>query len=273
MPVFTLALLSCSSVRIGYNYADWIIPWYLNSYFDLNSNQKTWVSARLDNLLNWHRKEELPKYVQHLDEINKKASDGISSNEIDWGYQLVMDLFNETSTKLLPDVTDFLWQLTPDQINNLEKKLGLNRAEQDKENQKKTPAERKEERLNKTVESIEEWTGKLTDSQKSFVKQRVAQLPETSPYNRRERDRRNTEFISLLRDKKDKATFQNSFGEWWSKPQVGREVQYVEIIEIRTEKIKELVFETDKLLSSDQRKRALNRLNDFRSDFASLSKK
>ncbi|MBE9537860.1 MAG: hypothetical protein IMF06_02200, partial [Proteobacteria bacterium] len=68
LPLF---LGACSSTTFVYNRLDFILPWYLDDYVDLNREQRASLDASLKPFLHWHRVEELPQYVQILTEIEE----------------------------------------------------------------------------------------------------------------------------------------------------------------------------------------------------------
>lgn len=62
-----LALVAgCSSTRFFYNRLDFLIPWYLSDYVDLESSQRELLERRVDAFLGWHRRSELPRYAALL---------------------------------------------------------------------------------------------------------------------------------------------------------------------------------------------------------------
>ena len=50
------ALAGCSNSFV-YNQLDWLIPWYLGDYVDLNREQQRAFKEQLGELLRWHRSE------------------------------------------------------------------------------------------------------------------------------------------------------------------------------------------------------------------------
>jgi len=62
-----LALVAgCSSTQFFYNRLDFLIPWYLSDYVDLQGSQRDLLKRRTDAFLDWHRRSELPRYVTLL---------------------------------------------------------------------------------------------------------------------------------------------------------------------------------------------------------------
>lgn len=56
----------CSSTRFFYNRLDFLIPWYLSGYVDLERGQRQLLESRVDAFLGWHRRSELPRYAALL---------------------------------------------------------------------------------------------------------------------------------------------------------------------------------------------------------------
>ena len=69
LAMIVLLLTACSSTTFLYNRLDFIIPWYLDDYVDLNKAQRSQLDGLLAPFLNWHRSEELPRYRDILDEM------------------------------------------------------------------------------------------------------------------------------------------------------------------------------------------------------------
>ena len=66
-----LLLTACSSTTFVYNRLDFLLPWYLNDYVDLDRSQKDDLDELLYPFLQWHRSEELPQYLKILDQIEQ----------------------------------------------------------------------------------------------------------------------------------------------------------------------------------------------------------
>ena len=62
-------LVGCSSTTFIYNRIDFLLPWYLQSYVDLNQDQKQDLDELLVPFFKWHRKEELPKYLEIIEDL------------------------------------------------------------------------------------------------------------------------------------------------------------------------------------------------------------
>lgn len=77
-----LLLGACSSTTLVYNRLDFLIPWYLGDYADLNREQKKHLDELLVPFLSWHRAKELPRYVEILDRIRADLEGPVQAEDI-----------------------------------------------------------------------------------------------------------------------------------------------------------------------------------------------
>src|SRR3982751_243644 len=90
------AVAGCASTLV-YNHADWLLLRQLDGYFDLSRPQKAFVSARLDAILDRHRREALPHYEAVIEQVHRRVQSGLTDADLDWAFtqydQLRVDLF------------------------------------------------------------------------------------------------------------------------------------------------------------------------------------
>ena len=78
-----LALLpGCSSTTFLYNRLDFLIPWYLRDYVDLERSQKQLLDVELQPFLEWHRREELPLYLRILDQMDAALEGEVTTQQV-----------------------------------------------------------------------------------------------------------------------------------------------------------------------------------------------
>ncbi len=81
--VLGIALLAaCSRAAFMYNRLDFLVPWYLDDYVELNGEQEEQLDQWLAPFLAWHRREELPRYVALIDEARSALADGLTLEEL-----------------------------------------------------------------------------------------------------------------------------------------------------------------------------------------------
>ncbi|WP_347506109.1 DUF6279 family lipoprotein [Pseudomonas anguilliseptica] len=62
----SLLISACSRAGLAYRNLDWLLPWRLNDYLNLDSQQQAWLKPRLQTHLQWHCSAELPRYIDWL---------------------------------------------------------------------------------------------------------------------------------------------------------------------------------------------------------------
>ena len=75
--LIALTLSSCSATQFIYNRVDILVRWYLDDYVSLDREQQARFDHRLEALLDWHRREELPAYVVLLDDALTILDEGV----------------------------------------------------------------------------------------------------------------------------------------------------------------------------------------------------
>lgn len=113
-------LVGCSSTTFVYNRIDFLLPWYLESYVDLNREQKQDLKELLIPFYKWHREEELPKYATIIRDLESILDEKIELDSIEaitheveqswfrledkmilWAIPMTRNLSNEQIAELL----------------------------------------------------------------------------------------------------------------------------------------------------------------------------
>ena len=113
-------LVGCSSTTFIYNRIDFLLPWYLESYVDLNQEQRQKLNELLEPFFEWHREEELLKYVKIIEDFESILDEKIElasieaitheveqswfrleDNMITWVIPMTRELSNEQITEFL----------------------------------------------------------------------------------------------------------------------------------------------------------------------------
>ena len=84
--IFLFLIAGCNTGKLFYEYGDTVVSWQLDNYFELTTQQEEWIEERMRVHLDWHRKQELPRYRDFLIEVQNRAGDGLTMIELDEGY-------------------------------------------------------------------------------------------------------------------------------------------------------------------------------------------
>lgn len=82
LALLLVCLAGCSSTRFAYNRLDFLVPWYLGDYVSLDRNQGRLLKAELRPFLDWHRQQELPRYVALLDRVEGKLDRQLTAEDM-----------------------------------------------------------------------------------------------------------------------------------------------------------------------------------------------
>ena len=191
-------LAGCSLTVLAYRYADRLILWQVDHYFDLTSDQRHELGRQLKPLLARHKHEAIPQYEAALVQVRQRVERGLTSQDVDWAYatydRLRADLFN----RIIADGGMFLASIEPEQVQTLEAAL-------QKENSKiarlvQAPApERLKKRANATVDELEDWLGSLSKGQKAQIRELSLALPDTQQFWATNQQQRQQDLLALLR--------------------------------------------------------------------------
>ena len=251
----------CSTGKLIYNYGDEMVSWQLDNYFDLTSKQEEWIEERMRLHLDWHRKQELPRYRNFLIEVQNRSSDGLTMKELDEGYARLDQKRLRTMERLVPDAASFLAGISPEQINTLEKKMTEDNQEmeEDLESVEKLYRERQE----RFWEQMEDWFGDFSEDQQSKIN-RLHTEWFSGPFDplaaRLERRRKSQlRFIAEMRSSPSKTEIEKglrlSVINWTGETELAKRARIM--------LNKKRILQVDKLLTPEQRMHAVRELDEW----------
>jgi hypothetical protein len=196
--LFALLFAACSTIKLGYNHADTLLLHTIDRYVSLNSEQEHMVRQRVGPLMSWHRATQLPDYAAFLQKARGRLDGSVTPAEVVEFNEGLNARLIALGERAAPDIAALALSLTPEQIAQIERKLG----DENKKARKESAQEIKQavdERAKKYAERTEFWFGKLTDQQMKIVRTSLANRPADSLYWLEARERRSRDLLALLR--------------------------------------------------------------------------
>lgn len=173
--VVSTSLSGCSSIKFGYNQLPEISSWWLDNYANFNDKQAADTKVALKSLQSWHRKEELTPLANLLLQTQGMASKNITPEQ-------ACDLWDQTEKRLDALATEtarlalpIILQLTPRQMQHLEKKWREKNEDWKKEWLEPKAEERLKKRVTSTVNRYSDFYGKLSEAQVKLLSQQAQQ--------------------------------------------------------------------------------------------------
>ena len=194
-----LALTGCSLVKLGYGQASPLAFRWLDRYADFDGAQSSKVRSALDDALAWHRRTQLPDYVQLLARAEGElAADATPERMCAWAGE-IRSRIEPVLQYLAPTIADVVPTLSPAQIAHIEKRFAETNDEYRDEHLQRNPQRRHKAEVKREVERAEMLYGRLDPAQRDLVAHSVS----TSPYNAEvayaERKERQQDILSLVR--------------------------------------------------------------------------
>jgi len=196
----SVALLAaaCSQLQLGYNNADTVIAYSLDSYLDLDDEQERLARSSIAALHRWHRATQLPGYVQLLDEAQKKVAGPVTPadvREFNAGMRRALMAIGEQAA---PDLARLALTLKPAQVDRLAERLARDTSKARRELVRFAGPESLEQRVERYVEQAEDWFGTLTPAQRATIRASLERRPEAQEAWMRERESRQRELVAVM---------------------------------------------------------------------------
>jgi hypothetical protein len=195
----TAVLAGCSAIKLGYNNLDDIAYWWLDRYLDFNEDQSRRVREDLTRLQQWHRREELPEIGIILQRMEQLAPDEVSPAQACSFVPQWRDRLNALADRAEPAIVTLAMALTPDQLVHLERTYQKKIAEYRNEWVDLTQAELWDKRTKQFRERSEMIYGRLDESQRVVMRQRVERSIFDASRLLAERKRRQQDALQTLR--------------------------------------------------------------------------
>jgi hypothetical protein len=174
--LFVVAFLAGCSSKMAYNNADWLAQWYIDDYVDLSRDQNRHLKRELESVLEWHRETQLLQYRQQLVVLTNDL-DNLPISEQAWLNHVnkITDHWLRVRRELSLRAAKLAPQLDQNQVNYLFTKLAANNKERLDDFNEKTLAEYQEDRLERLLDTLENYLGRVNKQQQdyaaTFVKQ------------------------------------------------------------------------------------------------------
>lgn len=174
-----LMLGACSRFGLVYGNLEWLLPWRLNHYLDLDREQRAWLRPRLQAHLSWHCSAELPRYLhwlargRQLLEAQRPDAKLLEAHlaEFESAVQRI-------AVQVTPTAIDLLRDLDAQQVARLQTALAADNRDDWEEYLEPPLARQITERAERMEDRLRPWLGALNPDQRRRIGQWSAQLGE-----------------------------------------------------------------------------------------------
>ncbi|MCP3867675.1 MAG: hypothetical protein GY703_06180 [Gammaproteobacteria bacterium] len=271
-PVILAAAVSTGcGVRFMYRQLDWMIPWYVYDYVNLDSNQRGLLEQRLLDQLDWHCDTQLPAYSEWLNEIAADPAAALSRPALDKHYRQVIRYWRVLIGRLVPDISALLATASDTQIEELMANLEARNQESYQRKVTAQPEERSKRRINRMEKQLSRWTGTLSEQQKLQIRQWNTDLEQLGFQWVETRRRWQNELRKALENPRNETTPEPEIRNLLVNPDSLWTEDFRRAIARNEERTLQMISDLSLTLDKDQLQHLEAELNNWIGDFQALS--
>ena len=274
LPLIML-LQACSVVKLVYNQAPDVAYWYLDGYLNFSGTQSLEVKDGLGRLQDWHRKTQLPTYIEALNRLQTQVASDISANAACTLFAEARGNLIAVSDRVEPLAAAIATSLKPEQLKQLSRKFTENNAKDEAELDDGSARDRQEKRRKKAIDRAEMLYGSLGERQLAVLDQGVEQSHFNARLFQAEKLRRQRDTLQTLGTlgaanapaEKAQTALRGLMERVWSSPEAPYRAYLEEITQESCQSFAALHNST----TVAQRKKAAETLGNYARDFKVLA--
>ena len=193
------SLIGCSAVKLAYNNLPEFSYWWLDGYVDFNGAQTPRVKEQLAQLLERHRRSELPKILALVENAEKLAPSDVTPAQVCAASDALRDSLLATAVDASVPAAELALGLGDAQLKQIEAKLAKNNAQYASDWLERSVERQHRKRYDTFLERSEDFYGTLDDAQRKLLRQ----MADRSIFDPRrvdaERRQRQREGLTMLR--------------------------------------------------------------------------
>lgn len=204
-PLLVLLLLlgGCSAMQTGYNNAPSLLYWWLDGYIDFNASQADPVRDSLVSLQTWHRREELPAYATLLQRLQQNAGQDVTPQQACSPLEQARGHLQRLGTQSAMALAPLVATLDAGQMRHLARQLEKHDQKWREEWLDGSAEELLQRRLKRTVDRYEDFYGRLSETQRQYLRQRLSEVGFDARIVWAERLRRQQDLLRVLQEHRD----------------------------------------------------------------------
>jgi len=252
------------TLKAGYNRLDWLLAEYLESYVELNKDQKAALRQRMAASLEWHRRTQLPAYGLWLESVKHDVQHGITQGQVEQhGLQLLV-LWRALMVRFADDMAVLLPLLDAQQREALFDSFAQENAEFHEDYIQVSRQQQRKNYADWLEEHFERWLGSLTAQQQQLIAISAAQIQPIATDALKTRLRWQQQLREILRNHKDSATTRAAMQNLFVQPEQLRTERYKQQLIHNTDVITQLIADVANQLTDKQHQHLNKRIDKYR---------
>jgi hypothetical protein len=268
----SLALLAgCSQIGLTYRHLDFIIPWSLNDYLDMNASQKDWLDERLKEHLSWHCTTQIPGYLDWLDRLQGMVeTNQVNQEQLKARIAEARQAIATLSKEITPSAVELLRQLDDQQVSEMQAAFAKDLRKHEAEFVDQPLDKQISERAQRMEKRLTPWMGKLNAAQQARVMQWSTSLGEQNRLWIDNRAHWQSLLLSAVKQRQA-ADFDQRIASLLQDRQTFWTPEYRATYDHTEQAAISLIADLMAHSTADQRQKLLAKIADVRKDFTDLS--
>lgn len=274
LPIIAVVLLSACGPRWAYTNLDWLIPWYVEDYIELDAHQDDELSVRLAYQLDWHCRTQLTRYADFLRALRRDLSvPGQPVRAERWAehFERLKEYWIDLIDQIGPDAVAIMVTASDEQIDTLFANIEKTNLDLEREYVEPPIETRRRNRQKRMQKRLEYWTGSLSGPQKELVAQWSHGLAETAEDWLAHRRRFQAALQRELEGRRPGRDYERRFLDLFAAPEKLRDPSYQEKIDINKRLTFFLLENISRSLTPKQRRHIVKRLDKLADEFDQLA--
>lgn len=172
-------LVGCSGTTFVYNRLDFLVPWYVERYVDLDRTQAKRFDVALAPLLQWHRREELPRYVALIGEMLESLDQPLTVPIVDQYTDRLEIAWYRLRDRGLEELLILADDLSSEQIDEFLQALEKKQRKYERKYLDRDDDEFRDDAYDEIRDSLTDFLGRLDSAQRLRVRQASLDLLRT----------------------------------------------------------------------------------------------
>lgn len=267
--VLTLIVAACSSTKLGYRNADWLLEHYAWKTVHASTTQRDHWQPLLQATLRQHREQELPLVIAWLDLAGRISGDPHASAGAACLVDGALLLYRHHARLAVDLAVPLLAELNAEQVKHLAAHTAQRRQHAVKRYLDPDPERRKANRRERITERIEKWTGTLNKSQRQQIGDALERIPDMSTSWLVYRQQHTDTLLAMLESGANAAALRAYLDDWWVHRD-GTTAETRRLWGVARHEFVQLLDSLATTLTDRQRTTLKQRLGDVRRDLASF---
>jgi hypothetical protein len=269
--VLAASIAACSTVRLSYDNADWLLARMAGRYVDLSDGQARAFKIRLSHVHAWHRAEELPLYAQTFDQAAARLARGLSHEDVEWAVHAVRGRARVLAERAAGQIAPVLRTLSDQQVDAMKREFDEDNRRFARVHLQGDSGRVIARRAGWLSERLEDWVGALSAEQRARVRALVADFPEMPQLRLEERKRRQAVFLALVREHRSSPDLDPLLTAFLGDPTAGRAEPNRQAMARWERQFVDMLVQLDRSLTPEQRRQAVVKLRAYAADFRTLA--